>query len=295
LKDGTLQIGDGLLSPIPLQSGTSFSLDLASQPLSAPIGLTVLSAPVNQSGTGYSFTGTVDVIVAGAGATIDPATGEATVDASFYGTLSGSGNVTVANVSLPVSGSCSLGSSQQPVNLHFTTAQGSAWDPATGSMSLADRAFALAYSCDPALFQTLIGLIAGATDAGHNVATIVGTAIRRPDVVTAPTTTTSQPGTGGGATTPTVGNPGEVTPVTTPTAKACVVPKLVGRTLKQAKRALKKAGCNAGKSKKANSKKHKKGRIVKQRYKAGTKLPAGAKVPITISKGPKKARRHRSR
>jgi PASTA domain len=295
LKDGTLDIGSGLLPPIPLQSGTSFSLDLGSQPLSAPIGLTILSAPINQSGTGYSFTGTVDVTVAGAGATIDPATGDATVDASFYATLNGSGNVTVANISFPVSGSCSLGSAQQPVNLHLTTAQGSAWDPGTGAMSLADHAFALTYSCDPALFQTLIDLIAGATDAGNNVATIVGTAIRRPDVVTTPTTTTSQPGAGGGSTTPTDGNPNEVTPVTTPTAKACVVPKLVGKTLKQAKRALQKAGCKAGKAKKKTSKKRKKGRIVKQRYKAGTKLPAGAKVPLTISKGPQKARKHRSR
>jgi hypothetical protein len=294
LSNGTLKVGGSLLPPIPIQTGATFPLTLSSQPVSAPLGLTFLDTPISQTGTGFSFTGTASAVVLGAGATIDPASGDATVDASFYATVSGSGAITVANISVPVSGNCTVGSSQQPVNLHLTTAAGSAWDPTTNSMSLADRTFALTYSCDPALFQSLISLIAGSTGAGDNVAELVGTLIRRPDPVPTTTTTSTPPPATGGSTSPEVIQ-NTVAPTPPAAKKSCIVPKLVGKTLKQAKRALKKAGCKVGKSKKKNSKKRKKGRILKQRYKAGTKLPAGAKVPITVSRGPKKARSHRSR
>ena len=165
---------------------------------------------------------------------------------------------------------------------------------------MSDKTFVLpAPDCSNAILTGLVGTLLGSTtNIGDNVITIAGTALRQADPVTppvtTPTTTTSQPGAPGGSPAP-AGNPSEVTPITAPVAKSCVVPKLVGKTLKQAKRALKKAGCKAGKAKKKNSKKKKKGRIVKQRYKAGTKLPAGAKVPLTVSKGPKKARQQRSR
>jgi hypothetical protein len=283
ITGGTLDLGNGLLPALPLTSGSKFTAPIGSTPVAQPVGLTVQDVSIS----GPGLAGSASVTITGAGLTINPADGSATVDASFY-----------VSVSVTGIGSCSFGSPASPLNVHLTTANGSPWDAATGGFTMTDNTFVFdASGCLGGLLSAYLG---STTNVGDNVITIVGSALRQADVVTPPvttptTTTTSQPAGGGGSTAPAAGNPSEVTPVTAPAAKSCVVPKLVGKTLKQAKRALKRAGCKAGKSKKASSKKRKKGRIVKQRYKVGTKLPAGAKVPLTISKGPKKARKHRSR
>jgi hypothetical protein len=72
-----------------------------------------------------------------------------------------------------------------------------------------------------------------------------------------------------------------------PQPKACVVPKLKGKTLKAAKRSLKAHHCSLGKVKKAFSSKVKKGKVISQRPKAGKHLKHGAKVNVTVSKGKK--------
>jgi hypothetical protein len=288
LTNGLLDLGTGLLPPLPIDSGTAFVVPIGTTPVSQPIGLTLLSSPINVSG----LTGTLNLTVTGAGVTIDPATGNATGVASFYGSVNLSGIIS----GLPLSGSCTFGSSATPVTVAFDTAKGSPWDPATGAFSMKDNTFALPYSCTP-LIATFVSTFLGNTGPGSNIAILNGIAIRLPDPVTPVTssTTTTATSTPQPGSTSTGGNPTE-TPLTAPVAtKSCVVPKLVGMTLKQAKRAITKAGCNVGKAKKASSKKRKKGRIVKQPYKAGTKLPAGTKIPLTISKGPKKARKHTSR
>jgi beta-lactam-binding protein with PASTA domain len=79
--------------------------------------------------------------------------------------------------------------------------------------------------------------------------------------------------------------PGDTTPRPKPKPK-CVVPKLANKTLPVAKKALVKGRCKLGKVTKAFSPKIKKGRIVKQGKRAGAKLANGAKVPVTLSKGP---------
>jgi hypothetical protein len=61
----------------------------------------------------------------------------------------------------------------------------------------------------------------------------------------------------------------------------CVVPKLKGKTLKAARKALKKAHCKLGKIK---GPKGKKARIKKQKPKAGTVLASGSKVRVTTKK-----------
>ena len=66
----------------------------------------------------------------------------------------------------------------------------------------------------------------------------------------------------------------------------CLVPKLTGKKLDAAKRALAKAGCKPGKITRKFSK-VKKGRVISQRPKRGTKLAAGARVNLVISKGKK--------
>ena len=284
LTGGSVNVGS-VLPSMPLNSGTTFSVVLGTTSVSQPIGLTTTDSPI--TGT---ITGNIVTTVKGAGVTIDPTTGSATADVTFFVTMTATGL-----------GGCTLGTSDAPISVHMTTDKGSAWDSATGAFSMVDNTFALpAPVCDPSLIQGAVATFIGNLSSGNNAITLDGIATRRPDPAPTgntppPTGTTSQPP----ATTPpppASGTPNEVTPlVNAPAiAKACVVPKLVGKTLKQAKRALKKAGCKVGKAKKSKSKK-KKGRIVKQRYKVGTKLPAGAKVPLTVSKGPKKARKHRSR
>ena len=68
-------------------------------------------------------------------------------------------------------------------------------------------------------------------------------------------------------------------------APPCVVPKLAGKTLSQAKKALTKAGCRLGKSKKATSKTVKKSRIIRTGKKAGTVLAPNTAIGIVVSKG----------
>ncbi len=68
---------------------------------------------------------------------------------------------------------------------------------------------------------------------------------------------------------------------------ACIVPKVKGKKVKAARKALKKANCKVGKVKRSFSGKVKKGRVIKQRTKPGKVLPAGAKVGLKVSKGEK--------
>jgi len=82
------------------------------------------------------------------------------------------------------------------------------------------------------------------------------------------------------------------TPAASP-PPTCVVPRLKGKKVKAARKALTKAHCGVGKVKRSFSGKVKKGRVIKQGPKPGKVLPAGGKVRITISKGKKGGgRRH---
>jgi hypothetical protein len=67
--------------------------------------------------------------------------------------------------------------------------------------------------------------------------------------------------------------------------RPCVVPNLVGKSLKAAKAALKKAFCSVGKVRLAASSKVKKGHVISQRPKAHKKLKAHARVSLVVSSG----------
>ena len=69
-------------------------------------------------------------------------------------------------------------------------------------------------------------------------------------------------------------------------APVCLVPKVKGKKLAAAKSALTRVHCKAGKITRRFSK-VKKGRVISQRPKPGTNLPAGAKVNLVVSKGRK--------
>jgi hypothetical protein len=67
------------------------------------------------------------------------------------------------------------------------------------------------------------------------------------------------------------------------TAPACLVPKLKGKKLGAAKKALNAADCKVGKvTRKQSSRKP--GRVISQKPKSGTLLPPGSKVALVVSK-----------
>jgi hypothetical protein len=65
----------------------------------------------------------------------------------------------------------------------------------------------------------------------------------------------------------------------------CVVPNLKGKTLKAAKRAIKKAFCSVGRVKMVASSKVKKGRVISQKPKPGKRVKQHSKVNLVVSKG----------
>jgi hypothetical protein len=89
------------------------------------------------------------------------------------------------------------------------------------------------------------------------------------------------------------GEPRPVTPpassgaVTVTTTQSCVVPKLRGRGLKGAKKALRAAHCKPGKVTRRYSGKVKKGKVVRIGRRPGKVLPVSSKVNLTVSLGPK--------
>ena len=88
-----------------------------------------------------------------------------------------------------------------------------------------------------------------------------------------------------------IGNVSSLSRQVTVSPSPCVVPKVVGATLKKAKAAITKAHCKTGKVKRAYSKRVKKGRVLRETPKARTRLANGAKVSLVVSRG-RKPHRH---
>jgi hypothetical protein len=80
----------------------------------------------------------------------------------------------------------------------------------------------------------------------------------------------------------------DVTTVTAPPAARCRVPKLIGKTLPRARRALATAHCRLGGVGHRLSSTPLRGRVVAQRPKAGLRLKAGARVSVVIGRGPRR-------
>jgi beta-lactam-binding protein with PASTA domain len=68
----------------------------------------------------------------------------------------------------------------------------------------------------------------------------------------------------------------------------CKVPNVKGKTVVQAKAALKARRCVAGKIKQAFSARVKKGRVIAQSKRAGSSQPRNTKIDLAVSKGAKK-------
>ncbi len=72
-----------------------------------------------------------------------------------------------------------------------------------------------------------------------------------------------------------------------PPGATCVVPRLASRTLPAARVAVRNGGCTVGRVTRKYSR-VRKGRVIAQRPKAGTHLPAGASVALVLSRGPRR-------
>jgi eukaryotic-like serine/threonine-protein kinase len=76
--------------------------------------------------------------------------------------------------------------------------------------------------------------------------------------------------------------------VRTPVAARCVVPNVKGKTVAKAKAALKTRRCVAGKITRKFSRKVKKGRVIAQSRRPGSRHARNTRVGLTVSKGAKK-------
>jgi uncharacterized repeat protein (TIGR01451 family) len=77
-----------------------------------------------------------------------------------------------------------------------------------------------------------------------------------------------------------------LTPIT-----RCIVPKVKGKTLAMAKKAITRGHCALGKVRLAYSSKVKRGRVTSQKPAPGAHLRKGSKVNLTVSRGPHRALR----
>jgi beta-lactam-binding protein with PASTA domain len=71
-------------------------------------------------------------------------------------------------------------------------------------------------------------------------------------------------------------------------ARACRVPKLLGKTLPPARRLLRAAHCRLGQVAYTLTTARKRGRIVAQRPRAGARRNAGARVNVVVGRGPRR-------
>jgi PASTA domain/Divergent InlB B-repeat domain len=79
--------------------------------------------------------------------------------------------------------------------------------------------------------------------------------------------------------------------VTAKFVRLCVVPKVKGKTLAKAKKALTRAKCKTGRITRRYSKAVQKGHVISQKPKPGAKRKKGAKVRLVVSKGKKPNKR----
>jgi PASTA domain len=196
---------------------------------------------------------------------------------------------------LNVSGTCTYGSAIDPIAMHLATTADSVWKLPGRNFTIYDTAYAIPPPvCDDATLQSLVVNGAGDTSAGHNSAAMVGTAARPEDAPPppdlgggSPSGGGSPPPSGSSPSSPPAGNRDQTATPQTNTqnaiARRCTVPKLKGRTLAAAKRALRRAGCRVGTVSKRRSSRRR-GTVLAQSKAAGRRLPAGARVALTIAR-----------
>jgi uncharacterized delta-60 repeat protein len=215
---------------------------------------------------------------------------------------SGAGSVSSSPNGISCGSTCSASFGGAPVKLTATAAAGSsfvAWSGAcsgVGSCTLslaADRTATARFETDKTLTLTTAG--AGIGTVTSNPAGIsCGTACAHPfkygTVLTLTAAASSRSvfkgwsGVCSGTATCTV-TMSTARAVTAAFAARCIVPNVKGKTLLAAKHAITKAHCALGKVTKAFSTSMRKGRVISERPRAGTKLAPGSKLRLSLSKG----------
>jgi PASTA domain len=76
--------------------------------------------------------------------------------------------------------------------------------------------------------------------------------------------------------------------VRTVTARRCVVPKVKGKPVAQARRAIRRAGCTVGRIRHSYSASVRRGRVISQSPRPGVRRNAGARVTLVLSNGKKR-------
>jgi uncharacterized delta-60 repeat protein len=217
---------------------------------------------------------------------------------------SGSGSVTSSPNGIDCGATCSASFAAGPVTLTATPSPGSSFTGWSGDCSgsgtctlsmNADQMATARFERDKALTLTKAGSGTGTVstspagiDCGSSCAHAFthGTVVTLTATPSAGSTFSGWSGACSGSGSCTLTMSADQTATATFNA-FCVVPKLKGKTLRAAKLALTKAHCSVGKVTRAFSAKVKKGRVLSQKPKPGTRLPAGSKVRLTLSKGKK--------
>jgi uncharacterized delta-60 repeat protein len=219
-------------------------------------------------------------------------------------TGSGSGSVTSSPSGIDCGSTCSAPFAAIPVTLTATAAGGSSftgWSgdcSGTGSCTLtmsADQAATASFETDKTLTLTKAGGGTGtvtSSPAGISCGSTCahafthGTAVTLTGVASARSRFAGWSGacSGSGSCTLTMSAARSVTA----TFKVlCVVPKVKGKKLRAAKRAIRHAHCSVGKVTRVFSARVKKGRVISSKPKPGAKRPPGSKVKLKVSKGKK--------
>jgi alpha-tubulin suppressor-like RCC1 family protein len=243
----------------------------------------------------------VDVVGFGA------ATVTVTLSLSVVGSGSGSVVSTPAGISCP--GTCSHAfTSGAAVSLTATPAAGSTFAGWSGGGCSGAGTCALTTNADTTVTATFN--LVPETLAVSKSGTGAGTVTSSPAAITCgatcshqfaygtSVTLTATPGsastfkgwsggacTGTGTCAVTTNSATSVTATFTLKPKPCVVPKVKGKSLSAAKRAIKAHNCSVGKIKRATSSTVKKGRVISQKPRPGRRLRHGAKVNLVVSKG----------
>jgi uncharacterized repeat protein (TIGR01451 family) len=87
-------------------------------------------------------------------------------------------------------------------------------------------------------------------------------------------------------------NPANANATVVSSVPACVVPKLRGKSLRKAKKELRKAHCKLGKVKRRHSGKVQMSKVISFPKRRGKPLPVGTKVKLAVSQGPKHKTHH---
>jgi len=281
ISGGTLTLGNGDLHGLAVPEGDAFTVTIpaaASAPVAFSAPATHVPIPLktkDESGTQWAAAGSLDISpITG---TVDPATGAISATATAHGIL----HLDLAPTTGPASSLyCHLGNAPAPPSAPsapapFALALPGSWSSATGTATLADTTFAVVMDCGVPIAIDPLPIIGNIALPG-NALTLTASFTRRADPPPPANTVTKPPATAPKTST----NPPKTF---VPKPVQCIVPKLKGLKLKQARKAAKKANCAVGKVKRKKSAK-KATTVLKQSSASGTVLAQGAKIKLTVSK-----------